>query len=54
MLGPKIRFPLSGSEEGVNRNLTKLWKALYISDIQGFFLYSSTPVEAKGSKYFTP
>ena len=28
------------------------WKALYISDMQGFFFYSPTPVDAKGSKYF--
>ena len=48
------RFPLSGSDERTSRKLTKSWKTLYISDMQGFFLYSPTPVGAKGSKYFTP
>jgi hypothetical protein len=51
MLGSEIRFPL---QRGPERNPDRKQKALYISDIQGFFLYFSTPVEAKGSKYFTP
>ena len=54
MLGSEIRFPLSGQKKRVNRNLTKSWKTLYISDMQGFFFYSPTPVDAKGSKYFRP
>lgn len=45
------RFPL---QRGSERNPERKQKALYISDIRGFFLYSPTPVEAKGSKYFTP
>ena len=45
------RFPLQREPE---RNPDRKQKALYISDMQGFFLYSPTPVEAKGSKYFRP
>ena len=52
--GPSPVFRSPGQKKRVNRNLTKSWKALYISDIRGFFFYSPAPVEAKGSKYFTP
>ena len=45
------RFPL---QRGSERNHNRKQKALYISDIQGFFLYSPTPVDAKSSKYFRP
>jgi len=38
----------------VSKKLTKSWKTLYIGDMQGFFLYYHTPVEAKGGKYFRP
>ena len=43
------RFPL---QRGPERNPERKQKALYISDMQGFFLYSPTLVDAKGSKYF--
>ena len=47
----RVRVPFS-APEGPERNLDRKQKALYISDMQGFFLYSPTLVDAKGSKYF--
>ena len=52
--GPSPVFRSPGQKKRVSKELTKFQKALYISDMQGFFFYSSTFVDAKGSKYFTP
>ena len=47
--GSESRFPL---QRGPERNPDRKQKALYVSNIQGFFSCSPTPVEAKGSSHF--
>ena len=37
--GPSPVFRSSGQKKRVNRELTKSYKALYITDMQGFFFY---------------